>query len=403
MTSTAYEHGIHVRPATAADAEAVLLITDAGFGVSSEPENQYEFSVFPLEQALVAVDGERVVGYSAVRPQTITVPEGRSVLAETIANVAVAPTHRRRGILRALYTEQHRRTEAAKRPITAFTASQGGIYGRFGYAPAVVTHDIVVQRAQAEFRADAPDPGGVELTPIPVARQVIPEIYQRWQRVTPGAQQRPGVSWAMLFDDPVHRRGGGTRLFALVHADGYALYRYHRRATGSAVEVVELRAVTPVAYAGLWRALLALELFDRVEASVVPGDPLPYLLTDPRQVYTVAHRDALWLRLMDVPAALTARGYAGDLDLVLAVHDPFRDAGGAFALRVCEGVAECAPTERAADAELGIDVLAGMYLGAHRARAFAAANRLRTGDPALLRALDTAFGSEREAALGWFF
>ncbi|WP_019931391.1 GNAT family N-acetyltransferase [Nocardia sp. BMG111209] len=403
MTSTPNEHGILVRPATAVDAEAVLLITNAGFGVSGDPGDPHEFGIFPLERALVAVDGDRVVGYSAARPQTVTVPGERGVTVETIANVAVTPTHRRRGILRALYTEQHRRTEAAGLPLTMFTASQGGIYGRFGYAPAIVEHDIVVARAGAAFLPTTPDPGGVELVPIAVARQAIPEIYQRWQRGTPGAQQRPEIAWARRFDEPADRRGGGTELYAFVHPDGYALYRYYRRAAGSAIEVVEMRAVTNDAHAGLWRALLAQELFDRVEASVVPGDPLPYLLTDPRQVRTVGRRDSLWVRVMDVPAALTARGYRGDLDIVLAVRDPFRNAGGTFALRVRDGVADCAPTDRAADAELGIDVLAGMYLGAHPARAFAAANRLRIGDEARLNALDLAFGSEREAALGWFF
>ncbi|MQY24741.1 GNAT family N-acetyltransferase [Nocardia aurantia] len=403
MTSTPNEHGIRVRRATAADSDAVLLITNAGFGVSAEPADPHEFGIFPLTQALVAVDGDRVVGYSAARPQTVTVPGERTVTVETIANVAVAPTHRRRGILRALYTEQHRRTEAAGLPITMFTASQGGIYGRFGYAPAIIEHDIVVERAGAGFLPTAPNPGGVELVPMAVARQLIPEIYQRWQRRTPGAQQRPEIAWARRFDEPGRRRGGGTELYAFVHPDGYALYRYHRRPTESAVEVVEMRAVTADANAGLWRALLALELFDRVEAVVEPGDPLPYLLADPRQVRTVGRRDSLWLRVMDVPAALTARGYRGDLDVVLAVRDPFREAGGTFALRVRDGVAECAPTDRTADAELDIDVLGGMYLGAHPARGFAAANRLRIGDPALLNALDFAFGSERDAVLGWFF
>jgi predicted acetyltransferase len=140
-----------------------------------------------------------------------------------------------------------------------------------------------------------------------------------------------------------------------------------------------------------------------VDAVLTDHDPLPYLLTDPRLVRTTARYDGLWLRLMDVPTALTARGYADDLGVTLAVTDPFRNAGGTFALRVRNGQAECEPADRAADLELGIDVLGSMYLGAYPARVFAAANRLRAKDSAHIRALDDAFRAERDAMLGWFF
>jgi predicted acetyltransferase len=395
---------ITLRSGTAADAPAVLLLLNASFGVSGDrDENEQEFDVFPLEDALIALDGDRIVGYSAARRQTVTVPGDRAVEVDTIASVSVAPSHRRRGILRAMYTEQHRRTEDAGLPLTMFTASQGGIYGRFGYGPGIMEHRIRFDRRFARFLPTTPDPGGVEVTPISVARQMIPLIHERWSRHMPGAQRRPDAAWTGLFADPVRLRGGGTEMFAFTHADGYVLYRYHRRDTGATIEVVELRAVTTEAHVALWRALAALELFDHIEATVAPDDPLPYLLTDPRLVYTTGRRDGIWLRLMDVPAALTARTYRGDLDLVLAVTDPFRDAGGAFALRVRDGIAECAPTRREPDTELGIDVLAALYLGAHRARTFAAAHRLHTKSLADLRALDHAFGADREPTLGWFF
>ncbi|MBF6481982.1 sterol carrier protein domain-containing protein, partial [Nocardia cyriacigeorgica] len=288
-------------------------------------------------------------------------------------------------------------------PLTMFTASEGGIYGRFGYGPTVVEKSIRVDRRGAAFLPMVPDPGGVELVPLSAAQERVTAVYDRWRRLVPGAQVRPDAAWAIRFADPERFRGGGTDLFALLHPDGYALYRYRHGTDGSVAEVVELRAVTTEAHAALWRALLGLDLIDRIEAVVTDDDPLPYLLTDPRRVRTTGRYDGLWLRLMDIPAALSARAYASDLDVVLSVHDPFRAAGGTFALRVRDGLAECAPTDRDADLELGIDVLGSMYLGAHSPRAFAAANRLRAKNSGLVRALEQAFATDRDAEIGWFF
>ncbi|WP_436838447.1 sterol carrier protein domain-containing protein [Nocardia xishanensis] len=164
-----------------------------------------------------------------------------------------------------------------------------------------------------------------------------------------------------------------------------------------------MRAVTTDAHAALWRALFGLDLVTRIKAELSDNDPLPYLLRNPRLVRTTARYDNLWLRLMNVPAALTARAYRADLDVVLGVTDPFRAAGGTFALAVRDGHAECVPTDREADIELGIDVLGSMYLGAYPARPFAAANRLQVKDSGKLRALEEAFGADRDAVLGWFF
>lgn len=397
-------NGITIRSATAADDAAITLIADTAFGMRSPWATLGPAAeVFATADAVVAVDGGRVVGATKAARMTLTVPGDRTVEACGIAGVCVAPTHRRRGILRAMYTEQHRRTEADGVPLTIFTVSQATIYGRFGYGPTIRENAVRIDRRFAEFRPSAPDPGGVEVVTLAEVTDRVRAIYDRWRRIVPGAQARPAARWAMLFADPVAVRGGGTDLFALVHPDGYALYRYSRAQDITVAEVVEMRTVTADAHAALWRTLLGLDLVVRVDAVLSDNDPLPYLLTDVRLVETTARYDALWLRLMDIPAALTARAYQRDLDVVLAVTDPFRDAGGTFALTIRDGIAECTPTTRPADIELGIDVLASMYLGAYPARVFAEANRLQAKDSAKARALDEAFATERDAVLGWFF
>ncbi|MVU79172.1 GNAT family N-acetyltransferase [Nocardia sp. ET3-3] len=402
MAST---NGITVRSARAEERPEIVQLSEISFGMRVNPADlEYAEQVFPTERALVAVDGDQIVGHANDRVMTVTVPGERTVQASGVTSVVVAPTHRRRGILRSLYTELHRRSESENLPLTIFTASEGTIYGRFGYGPTIVTNEVLMPGRTAEFRPTTPDPGGVRVAAPDEAKTVIPEIYDRWRRFVPGAQIRPEARWQQrVFADAVQSEGGSPQFF-LVHPDGYAIFRRAWNDDGKNIATIrELRAITPEAHIALWRVLLGMDLVHTIETELADRDPLPHLLTDPRLVKVTGRHDALWARVMDVPAALSARTYQRDLDVVLSVDDPFRDAGGTFALRVRDGIADCEPTDRAPDLELGIDILGSLYFGSYRARDFAAANRIQAKDAARLRAFDEAFGSEREAELGWFF
>ncbi|APB01800.1 GNAT family N-acetyltransferase [Nocardia seriolae] len=402
MAST---NGFTVRSARAEERAEIIRLSEIAFGMRVNPaDTEYGTQVFPTDRALVAVDGDQIVGHANDRVMTVTVPGERTIQASGVTSVVVAPTHRRRGILRALYTELHRRSESEGLPLTIFTASEGTIYGRFGYGPTVVANEVSIRGRKAEFRSTTPDPGGVRMATREQAEAVLPEIYDRWRRLVPGAQIRPEARWQQrVFADAVQSEGGSP-LFFLVHPDGYAVFRRAWSDEGkNTASIHELRAVTPEAHIALWRVLLSMDLVDSIEAELTDHDPLPYLVTNPRLVKTTGRHDALWARIMDVPAALTARTYQRDLDVVLSVDDPFRDAGGSFALRIRDGIAECERTDRTPDLALGIDVLGSIYFGAYRARVFAAANRVQVKDPAGLRAFDEAFASDRDAELGCFF
>jgi predicted acetyltransferase len=126
-------------------------------------------------------------------------------------------------------------------------------------------------------------------------------------------------------------------------------------------------------------------------------------LTDARHARVTYYEDDLWLRLMDIPAALQARSYAGELNAVLEVSDGFRSDGGRFALEIRDGRARCVPTGAPADISMDLDVLGSLYFGSHRASIFAAANRLRGNDSELIGRLDAAFASDVCAELGYGF
>lgn len=297
------------------DWPGMFLLAAASFTDFIGPESATAWrTLVPTDGAVVVRDGagpgSEVVGMALYMDLRLTVP-GEVVLPTAgLSFVAVAPTHRRRGLLRAMCAELHRRIADSGYPVAALHASEGGIYGRFGYGPATTLHELTVDRR---------------------------------------------------FDLKLAR-------------------------------VSELRAVTADAHCALWRALIGLDSMERISIITHPQDPLPHLLTDTRLARTTWRQDGLWLRIMNVPAALEARGYAhevGEFSTVLEVSD-----GGRFALKIGDGRARCTPTDAAAEIEMDRDVLGSLYLGAHRASTLAAANRLRTKDSQLLRRLDAAFASD---------
>ena len=353
-----------------------------------------------------SVDGRPagpIVGITASYPFVVTLPAGPGIAAPGVTWVSVAVTHRRRGILRALMVEQHRGFAADGAAVSLLTASEGSIYGRFGYGTATTHRSMEITRGRAVLAAGVPDPGGVRQVDEREARLLAPQIHRRWAAVTPGALSRSDAWWDFLRLDREQWRHGGSALFHLVHPDGYVAYRMVP--DEGTCRVVDMVAVTPEAHAALWRVLLALDLVETITVRFgAVDDPLPHLLTDPRQVRTTGLVDGMWARILDVPAALSARRYTVELDVVLDVHDPFLDLGGRFRLRggpdgaACERVGAGGP-----GIEVGIAALSGLLFGGRRAGTFARAGLLEASDEATLRRVDAAFLADRAPQHGTEF
>lgn len=395
-----------LRTATDDDWAAMAVLGATGFGEDWDAESMDAWRTLTTpDSAIVVCDGDAVIGMSGYFDLELTVPGGAVLPAAGLSFVVVAPTHRRRGVLRLMYTELHRRIADSGYPIAALTASEGGIYGRFGYGPATVDHELTIDRRFAQLHPDAPDPGGVRLVRAADSRDEFAAIYQRWRRRVPGALARPLVLWDDLLADREKTREGGTEWQAMLHPDGYVLYRVHPGEPKTA-RVEEFRAATADAHAALWRALLGLDLIGKIVVQTYPDDSLPYLLTDSRLATTTGRLDGLWLRIMDIPAVLTARHYAAEapeLSVVVSVRDGFRSDGGRFALTIRDGRAECVPAEVEPEVELDLDVLGSLYFGTHRASSLARAGRLRCRDDALVRRLDAAFVHDVAAQIGYGF
>jgi predicted acetyltransferase len=398
---------ITLRRATAADLPAVAEADGRAFGSHYTDDDLDDIRRwYEPDRNLIALDEGRdgeIVGITASYPFEVTLPGGTRLHAAGVTWVSVAVTHRRRGILRALMAEQHRGFVTDGLAVSLLTASEGGIYGRFGYGIATEHREVEIERRRAVFRRDVADPGGVRQVGTPELRRIGPEIHRRWAALTPGALSRGEEWWDRLLADPERHRHGATALFHLAHPDGYVSYRMEPG--GRTCRIVDMAVATDEAYIALWRTVLALDLVDTVAwRSMTVGEPLQFLLADARPVKSVALYDGMWARVLDVPAVLSARRYGAEVDVVLDVRDPFLDRGGRFRLRGGPDGAECVPAETGAPV-VGIEMaaLGSLLFGGIPAGSLARAGLLRADDPAVLRRVDTAFRGERPPQHGTEF
>jgi predicted acetyltransferase len=395
---------ITLRRATAADFPAVAEADGRSFGMHYGEDYLEEVrQQFDPDRHLLAEEQGEIVGIAGSYPFDVTLPGGAALAAAGVSWVSVAVTHRRRGILRALMAEQHRGFVADGLAVSLLTASEGGIYGRFGYGIATEHRGVEITRRRAAFRRDVPDPGGVRQVGTAELRRIGPQIHRRWAAQTPGALSRTDGWWDRLLADHEWHRDGASALFHLAHPDGYVSYRIDRAT--QTCRLAGMATATDEAYVALWRTLLAIDLVETVASwSLAAAEPLQFLLADPRQLRTVSQYDGMWARVLDVPAALSARRYGTEVDVVLDARDPFLDRGGRFRLRGGPDGAECVTAGNGAPV-VGIEMaaLGSLLFGGGHAGSLARAGLLTADDPAVLRRLDAAFRGERTPQHGTEF
>jgi predicted acetyltransferase len=353
----------------------------AMYGQLTAPERQWVWD-----------DAGRIVATAASFRRTLTVP-GATVPAAAVTAVGVHPTHRRRGLLTALMRRQLEQLhEGSGEPVAMLWASEAAIYARFGYGPATRAAHVQVDLARAAL-VDGLEgaPGPAEVVAPGDVLDALRVRYERVRGERPGMVDREDAWWRLRLHDPERRREGAGPLRAAVVEDGYALYAVRAgfaTERGQAV-VRELVAATPAAVIALWRFLLGLDLVGSLSWRLAaPDEPLQYMLQT-LDALELAVGDGLWLRLVDVPAALRARVVAGRADVVLAVSDAFCPWNeGRVTL-------DGTPTDARADLALDVVALAAAYLGGASFVALAAAGRVRELTPGAAAAAARAWATPR--------
>ncbi|MFI8962658.1 GNAT family N-acetyltransferase [Streptomyces sp. NPDC053493] len=403
---------MEIRSTTDEDREVFVGTLQAAFGrfwdTPAEGRGVW-WSALEMDRNLLAVatDG-RPVGTAGAYSFELTLPGEVLVPVSGVTTVGVLPSHRRQGVLSAMMRHQLGELRARGEVLSVLTASEGAIYGRFGYGPATYTRRLTVPRhrsALAPARAAAgADGGSVEVLRRAECGAVLEEVYDRYRRAQPGALSRPHRWWDLGAGQPpvssapryiaVHRDADGV-------PDGYASYAI---GDPDVLTVDETVATDDAAFTALARFLLSHDLVGQVVFKHFPPDhPLRWQFEDFRAGQVSDDTDWLWVRILDVPGALTARGWSTDGELVLDVDDPFLGERGRHLLTVRDGKADCVSTDREPDLSLDIRDLGSLYLGGTAPSTLVRAGHVRAHHPGAALLADALFRPERAPhCLHWF-
>jgi predicted acetyltransferase len=403
-----------LRDASAEDFDAISRMAWAAFATPDQDDgHEAQLAVFEPARTHVIVHsgeprgGETIVGSAGAYTRDLSVP-GAVVPAAHVTLVAVSPTHRRRGLLNRLMAHQLRTMPES---IAVLWASEGRIYQRYGYGLAAKSARLDINTREVSLpRATGPVRGELRAAVPAEVRKDLQELYDRLLGDHPGWSSRTDRWWDFVLRDPESRRFGFTAKRALLYEDvsgvsGYAIWRakveWDPTGPNGETQVLETLAATSEGYLALWRFLLSVDLTRRVSAPLVSVDePLTYLVDEPRRL-GARYGDGLWVRVVDLPAALTARRYPAPVDVVLDVTDGLLDANaGRWRLATAaDGTASCT-REDAAEPDLACDVadLGAVYLGGTPLGELAAAGRVRELRPGALAAASAAFSWYRTPA-----
>jgi predicted acetyltransferase len=396
---------IEIQPFTG-EPRAFLEAGELSFAEQVHDEDLVHWTAsFEADRAITALDGDRIVGTAGIFSFELTVP-GASVPAAGVTIVGVHPTHRRRGILRRMMRSQLDAIHERGEPIAILWASEGNIYQRFGYGLASLHAGIRLARDRSAFRHSLETSGSVRFVEPDEGMTLFPPIYDSVLPDRPGFFARSATYWEHeFFPDPKHWRRGAGPAFHVIHeangtADAYARYRIKEKwesaGPESSLQVVEVMGTTPAAELAIWQFLLGVDLIGEIETwNLATDDPLLLNIAEPRRL-KMEIGDGLWLRIVDVAAALAARRYRGDGRVVIELTDEFCGwNAGRWALRVSDGSPRCEPTTDAADMECDVTDLGAAYLGAFSFAQLAAAGRVRELAPDGVASADRLFRTDR--------
>ncbi|QYH36215.1 GNAT family N-acetyltransferase [Salinibacterium sp. M195] len=338
--------------------------------------------------------------------EQLTVPGGRSIDAWAISSVTVSPTHRRRGIARALLEGELKSAAAMGLPLAMLTVSESTIYGRFGFGPAVFASALTIDAKRATFTSNQ-RPGRLQPVSPSDFRDKAPELFERIRTSTPGQIEIWPLRWEQIAGvapgDEEHNKN--TRIVRFDDEAGAPRGFVVYRVTGGSADFTKhkltvdyLLAESSDAYEALWRFVLEVDLVHEVNSDLRSIDePLLWHLTDRRAV-TATPTDHLWLRILDVPAALQARRYEAPARICFDISDSLGFAHGTFLLEVDEaGAAHATPVDEvpsgAAAVALTINELSSLYLGGVAVDSLVASGRVRELTPGAALVLERTFHS----------
>lgn len=393
-----------------ADREAAIkMIADVdetafGEGFSEEERASPIFGVIDDDRTFLAWEAAQVVGVSANFSLDVSVPGG-SVPTAGVSFIGVRPTHRRRGVMSAMLDNLHADGLSRDEPIAALWAADPAIYPRFGYGRASRLLRTEINRAHGDL-SNAPVDESLRLRMVesgddfpftqPIysaeraARSGVPAVDERWH-----ARQ----TW-----DPLSSREGASTLYTVMAEDDTGVrgfMRYNVKPDWTAAhddgkfQIYRMMSRDPAAHAALWRYALTFDLMTKVSWFNGPiDDPIHLWLTYPRHA-TRQIEDALYVRILDLQSAMTARTLSDECDVVIEVTDHrFPDNAGRWRIAGGPSGTTCDRTKDPVDLALDVRLIGAAYLGDASLREFARAGWIDERRPGAISKLDAALRTD---------
>ncbi|MBI2246037.1 MAG: GNAT family N-acetyltransferase [Nocardioides sp.] len=383
--------------------------------VPSAPTEVQLTGLAPEQRFAVDLDGADPATYPGIYgvfPLTLSIPGPdagvRQVPCAGLTWVGVHPDHRRRGVLTAMLRHHFEQVRAEGLHLSALHASEPAIYGRHGYGLASLELEVRLGRGTALSAPGLEAPAAALTTRMVSASE--PDVPARLRACHLARAElgtvvgEPGYYDRVCLQLPEHLRGKEPWRVLFAQRDGvdvgFAAFRrtekWEKARPAGEVEVWTVVG-EPAARLALLRRLVDLDLIATVKVgSVGVEDPLLSWLGGPRSAADVGTYDGLWVRLVDLPAALQARGWSAACDVVVEVTDtaaPWNE--GMWRIRA--GASGEAVVERASgDPDLRLDVaaLGSAYLGGGNLLALQRAGLVLEQRPGAVRELARAMRTD---------
>ncbi len=362
---------IEYRSISESELAAFETAEDSAYSNSPSPDDRAAFKpLFDYDRSLAAFDGSQIVGGACYFSLGLSVP-GSEAAAGGVTFVFVTPTHRRQGIVTQLMRRQLESMHAEGISIAALHAAESVIYGRFGYGAAAHTETLEIERSHASFRTPVTPSGKFRLVSDEEATQLFPAVYEEYREQTPGLFSRDEKWWGLRLRKPGSKSGSPGWMKLVYERDGqpvaYAVYvvnlNWQNALPLSRLQVEEIAYADEESYRAIWSYLFGVDLIKSIRAYAPVDPPIWWMLSDPRRLDRRT-RDGLWVRLVDVPAALAGRRYSTDGILVLRVEDDFCTwNNGTYRLESASGEVTCEKTGDDPDLTIGVSALGSAYLG----------------------------------------
>lgn len=390
--------------------DEVLDVDSWGFAFTAKQVDAprlAEVFEFSRGRAIELTDGSHGPAGSLVAVHTsipfpMRVPGGGTVPTSGLTWVAVHPGHRRKGLLTQMISDHFSRSLQRGEAVSTLYAAEAEIYQRFGYGLAcpALSVDLGRKPSLRDYAGASDLRIRLENASLDIHADVISAVQRRIMR--PGTMvELCDVAMRDRFLDLENWREGAERLRIAIVEDeqGPAAYALFQRKmndenfSDGTTNVGQWGSASGAATHRLFSVVSDLDLMAKTKVSkLAADDALLHSLVDLRSV-KASVSDNLWVRILDVPAALEARTYAADVDVAIAVTDKqLPENNKEWRLVVTEGTAKVTPLERDASVHLRLSIqeLSTAYLGGITIAALAEAGLVEQLVPGAIERLSRA-------------